>query len=83
MVIDVPPAGEKAEYFGTIVNAWQTPIADVGPSGDDKGEGGEYLVPPPAARQTSNAPEYCHRPNRATRVRTSLCASLGGLHAGP
>jgi hypothetical protein len=47
VVIDVPPAGDRAEYFGTIVNAWQTPIADVGPSGDDKGEGGKYLILPP------------------------------------
>jgi hypothetical protein len=47
IVIDVPPAGDKAVYFGSIVNAWQTPIADVGPSGDDKGEGGKYLILPP------------------------------------
>jgi hypothetical protein len=47
IVIDVPPAGDKAEYFGTIVNAWQTPIADVGPSGDDEGKGGKYLILPP------------------------------------
>lgn len=47
IVIDVPAAGDKAEYFGTIVNAWQVPIADVGPSGDDKGKGGKYLILPP------------------------------------
>jgi len=47
IIIDVPPAGDKAEYFGTIVNAWQTPIADVGPSGQDKGRGGKYLIVPP------------------------------------
>jgi hypothetical protein len=47
IVIDVPAAGDKAAYFGTIVNAWQTPIADVGPSGADKGKGGKYLILPP------------------------------------
>ena len=47
IVIEVPPAGEKAQYFGTIVNAWDTPMADVGPSGADKGKGGKYLLLPP------------------------------------
>ncbi|MCT8161487.1 DUF1214 domain-containing protein [Pseudoruegeria sp. SHC-113] len=47
IVIDVPPAGEKAAFFGTIVNAWQVPIADVGTSGEDAGEGGKYVILPP------------------------------------
>lgn len=47
IVIEVPPAGEKASFFGTFVDAWQTPIADVGPPGDDKGQGGKYLFLPP------------------------------------
>jgi len=29
IVIEVPPEGEKASLFGTIVDAWQTPLADV------------------------------------------------------
>lgn len=47
VVIDVPPAGEKAAFFGTIVNAWQVPIADVGTTGEDAGAGGKYLILPP------------------------------------
>ncbi len=47
LVIEVPPAGEKASFFGTIVDAWQTPLADVGPPGHDKGKGGKYLFVPP------------------------------------
>ncbi|WP_170125897.1 DUF1214 domain-containing protein [Pelagimonas varians] len=47
IVIDVPPAGDKAAYFGTITNAWQVPLADVGTTGQDKGEGGKYLILPP------------------------------------
>lgn len=47
IVLEVPPAGEKAQYFGTVVNAWDTPIVDVGPSGDDKGKGAKYLFLPP------------------------------------
>lgn len=47
LVIEVPAATEKVSYFGTIVNAWDAPIVDVGPDGHDKGEGGKYLMLPP------------------------------------
>lgn len=47
LVIEIPPAGEKAEFFGTIVNAWQVPIADIGTTGDDEGRGARYLFLPP------------------------------------
>ncbi len=47
LVVEVPAAIDKASYFGTFVDAWQTPIADVGPPGDDKGKGGKYLFLPP------------------------------------
>jgi hypothetical protein len=46
-VVEVPPIGEKAQLFGSIVNAWQRPLADVGPSGEDAGKGGRYLIVPP------------------------------------
>ena len=47
LVVEVPPASEKVSYFGTFVDGWQTPIADVGPPGDDKGKGAKYLFLPP------------------------------------
>ncbi len=47
LVIEVPAATEKVNYFGTIVNAWDVPIVDVGPDGHDKGAGGKYLLLPP------------------------------------
>lgn len=47
VIVEVPAATEKVNYFGTIVNAWDQPIEDVGPSGADKGEGGKYLMLPP------------------------------------
>lgn len=47
MVVEVPPIGEKAQLFGSIVNAWQRPLVDVGPTGEDAGKGGKYLVVPP------------------------------------
>lgn len=47
LVVEVPPASDKTSYFGTFVNAWDVPIADVGPPGDDKGKGAKYLFLPP------------------------------------
>ena len=47
LVVEVPAAGDKAAYFGSFLDAWQTPIADVGLSGEDKGKGGKYLFLPP------------------------------------
>lgn len=47
LVIEVPAATDKVSYFGTIVNAWDVPIVDVGPDGHDKGQGGKYLMLPP------------------------------------
>ena len=47
VVIEVPAATDKVSYFGSIVNAWDTPIEDVGPAGADKGKGGKYLLLPP------------------------------------
>ena len=45
-VVDIPPAVE-AGLFGTLLDAWQVPLADVGPEGEDKGKSGKYLLLPP------------------------------------
>jgi hypothetical protein len=48
VVLVVPAASEKVSYFGSIVNAWQQPLEDIGPApGADKGKGGKYLLLPP------------------------------------
>lgn len=47
VVLEVPPASEKAVLYGQIVDHWQWAIADVGPIGMDKGKGGKYLLLPP------------------------------------
>jgi len=47
VVVEIPPAGEKAVLYGNIVGAWQYEIAAVGPSGLDEGKGGKYLFLPP------------------------------------
>jgi hypothetical protein len=47
MVLEIPPAEESASITGSIDDAWQTALEDVGPSGVDKGKGGKYLILPP------------------------------------
>lgn len=47
VVMEIPPA-EGGAIVGTIMDAWQTPLEDVGPAGADKGQGGKYLILPPA-----------------------------------
>jgi hypothetical protein len=42
VVMEIPPA-EGGTIVGTIMDAWQTPLEDVGPAGADKGKGGKYL----------------------------------------
>jgi hypothetical protein len=46
VVVEVPPAGDAA-LFGTLVDAWQVPLVDLGPTGEDLGNGGKYLLLPP------------------------------------
>ena len=46
MVLEIPPADDGA-INGTVMDAWQVPLEDVGPAGVDKGKGGKYLILPP------------------------------------
>jgi hypothetical protein len=47
MAIDVPAASDKAKYFGTVFNVWDSAIEDFGPGGIDDGKGGKYVLLPP------------------------------------
>jgi hypothetical protein len=47
VVLDVPAKTAKAVLYGQVVDAWQATIADAGPVGVDKGDGGKYLFVPP------------------------------------
>jgi hypothetical protein len=49
MVLEIPPADDGV-INGTIMDAWQVPLEDVGPAGVDKGKGGKYLILPPTIR---------------------------------
>ena len=46
MVLEIPPA-DGGSITGTIMDAWQSALEDVGPAGVDKGKGGKYLIEPP------------------------------------
>ncbi|QFY59674.1 DUF1254 domain-containing protein [Rhizobium grahamii] len=47
VVLDLPPAEDKASFNGNIVTAWQLPLEDAGLLGYDKGKGGKFVVLPP------------------------------------
>ena len=51
IVLDVPPASAKVALFGSAIDSWEVPLADVGPTGDDGGKGGKYLFLPPGYEQ--------------------------------
>src|SRR5678815_4577577 len=46
MVLEIPPA-DGGSITGTIMDAWQMALEDVGPAGVDKGKGGKYVITPP------------------------------------
>ena len=48
IVLEIPPASDEGSITGSIDDAWQTALEDVGPAGVDKGKGGKYLILPPA-----------------------------------
>ncbi|MGH7677818.1 MAG: DUF1254 domain-containing protein, partial [Gemmatimonadaceae bacterium] len=48
-VLEVPPA-TGAIVTGAVADAWQAPLANVGVDGEDRGDGGRYLVLPPGYR---------------------------------
>ena len=51
MVLDVPPASDKTVFFGSAIDSWEVPLADIGGTGDDAGKGGKYLFLPPGLRR--------------------------------
>ncbi|SPB14517.1 hypothetical protein NOV72_01759 [Caballeronia novacaledonica] len=47
VVLEVPAASSEGSVYGQVVDAWQFTIADVGPSGLDKGHGARFLFTAP------------------------------------
>jgi hypothetical protein len=46
VVLEIPATGD-AVLNGTLIDAWQVPLTDVGIAGEDEGKGGKYLLLPP------------------------------------
>jgi hypothetical protein len=61
MVLEIPPADEGS-ITGTVMDAWQCALEDVGPAGVDKGQGGRYLILPPSYQDRVPA-GYIHLPS--------------------
>ncbi len=47
VVIELPPSTPDVGIFGTLMDAWQRPMDDIGALGRDKGKGATYLLVPP------------------------------------
>lgn len=47
VVVEIPPSEKGVGIFGTLMDAWQRPIEDVGAKGKDGGRGAKYLMLPP------------------------------------
>jgi hypothetical protein len=46
IVIEIPPSADGVGIFGTLMDAWQRPIDDVGAKGRDKGNCAKYVLVP-------------------------------------
>jgi hypothetical protein len=46
VVVEIPPSADGVGIFGTIMDAWQRPIDDVGAAGRDGGRGAKYVLTP-------------------------------------
>lgn len=67
VVLEVPAAGADGTLYGQVVDAWQTAIADIGPSGLDRGRGARYLFTPP--EYAGSIPEgFLHVPSSTYRI---------------
>ena len=67
VVLELPVAGPEGSLYGQVVDAWQFTIADVGPTGLDKGDGGKMLFTPPDFKGA--IPDgYIHVPSPNYRV---------------
>jgi hypothetical protein len=47
VVIELPASTPDVGIFGTLMDAWQRPMDDIGALGRDKGKGATYLLVPP------------------------------------
>jgi len=62
MVLEIPAAEGDSSITGSVDDAWQNALEDVGPAGVDKGKGGKYLITPPGYDEKV-PPGYIHLPS--------------------
>jgi hypothetical protein len=66
VVLEIPPAAGDAVIVGSVDDAWQNALEDVGPAGIDHGKGGTFLITPPGyAEQTPDG--YVALPSQTYR----------------
>jgi hypothetical protein len=51
VVLEIPAVEGVSSLTGSVDDAWQTALEDVGPAGVDKGKGGKYLILPPGYKE--------------------------------
>jgi len=73
MVLEIPPA-DGGSITGSIDDAWQTALEDVGPAGLDKGKGGKYLILPP---------DYAGGPAGFTPLQSNTFRTFAVLRSNP
>jgi hypothetical protein len=76
IVLDLPPAANRSELLGTIADAWQVPLTDVGV----EGKGGKFLVLPPAYTGAV-PPGYIVVPSKTYNTFTTIRSILAGNSA--
>lgn len=52
VVLEIPPATADQMIVGSVDDAWQNALEDVGPAGADQGKGARYLITPPGYNGT-------------------------------
>lgn len=67
MVIEIPPSADGVGIFGTLMDAWQRPIDDVGAKGRDGGNGGKYVLVPEGYQGPLLAKSYTYTQRTNTR----------------
>lgn len=67
VILEIPPASSEGSIYGQVTDAWQVTIADIGPSGQDKGKGGKYLFTAPGYDKPI-PPGYLHVESTSNRL---------------
>jgi len=77
VVIEIPPSADGVGIFGTIMDAWERPIDDVGAAGRDKGNGAKYVLVPEGYQGSllANAYTYKQRTNNGIVILRPIIAN--------